>query len=215
MGARTGRGEGARTHRGVGASSAGTETRRDSGTLGFGCITRGRGHAPGRTPQVGYARIPRGCMARAGCPCLCPGMCDSTGSCTPRPLCDSGCAGRVAPACGGRSTCRLGVVGFQRGRVQLPGRLECSWDALLRMKCHSTLSSAWYGWAGCKVGAGDPLPVPPISREHCSVAVRLHWGHFSGHKALASSCCAPECCVLLVHVFSTHLLGDSPPAVSP
>lgn len=89
--------DGMLVHRGVGASPVGAVTPLDT------------------LPRWGV-RIPRGCVTRAGCPCLCPGMCGATrraplGRCAVRAVLGAACpcAGRAGS---GRGEPSAGVPGF-------------------------------------------------------------------------------------------------------
>lgn len=154
--------DGVLVHRGADASPAGAVTPLDTG---------------------GVCAHPPWVRARAGCPCFCRG-CVIQGDRAPLGHCAIRAvlgalpllaAGAVRAGSGwwepsaGASGC---WTGWSARGCCPPG--EVSQAVLAEFTARgSTLSSAWHSWAGCRVGAGDALPVPPISREHCSVAVRL------------------------------------------
>lgn len=163
-------------------------TRGDKDTMGYWYIgvsthhprarSRPWTHSPG-----GVCAHPPWVRARAGCPCLCRG-CVIHGGRAPLGRCAIRAVlgalsllavARYVQARGGGSPARARPAAGQAGVLVgccPPG--EVSQAVLAEFTARgSTLSSAWHGWAGCRVGAGDALPVPPISREHCSVAVRL------------------------------------------
>lgn len=119
-----------------------------------------------------------------------------------------------------RGTCRLGVVGAQRGRVRLLGRLECSWGAVLRVRCHrpcwpssqpAVAPSPPPGMAGRAAGWEPAMRSRSLPSAESTVqslfalarAVSLNTKPWQVPVVLLS---AASCWFMW---FSTHLLGDA------